>query len=317
MFRELLRDVLAGVLETLLRHVRSNTSPSQSAGDASPTRESPHGRVPPKPQGKDRACVAAMRSYLNPYIQDFDAAQAHRAALAYQTFAEYFDRLEARYAEASRVEVLTTVEHDFTMSDGRLLHEHQIELVDKTEAFHQQIYAALSAYRGLLLTTLPRSERDRLPKDSVSKLLRYVKERSNSSVLQNHIVHLERSVDFRARFVDHPDQHVVHDWMTFRPLGRTVTVYFAPHFGGATPEQEARLREQLRLQSEHNGFADPWSAYFHPPLACESFYVSPRVDDTFASFEQYVLDALPLLFPPTFTRPSSSGNGADHSSEAA
>lgn len=220
-----------------------------------------------------------------------------RAGLAFRTFSEYFDRLDARRAEVDVAEHWLRPGNweNSESSGGPSLHDLQLHLVDKTEAFHEHVYATLSALVMLLNHVAPASFRKQMPISSISKFLAYLRERSIGSVVHEHLTQLERSVLFRNRFVMHPQQHVLHDWSTHSTGSLTAIIYFVPAYGDT--EEEIRRRLEQR-ESEREGdlvLDDPYHPNFELSISHESFYVSPHVARTHTALRQVVLNTLRVL----------------------
>src|SRR3989344_1320982 len=70
---------------------------------------------------------------------------------ASQKYNEHFIRLEKRYQGLLRIEkAKELIDLEELDKQGRTLEDLQLEFVDKTEAFYQQIYAAISTFVLLL-----------------------------------------------------------------------------------------------------------------------------------------------------------------------
>jgi hypothetical protein len=91
--------------------------------------------------------------------------------------------------------------------------------------------------------------------------------------LKEEIKLLEKSRDFRARFIDHIQQHILHDWETGSRMlddGRNVCTVI--YFIKKGPEVYFR------------GVFDPYAPDFEPSSNYESFYVSPPHEKCHAAY---------------------------------
>src|SRR5689334_18548500 len=111
---------------------------------------------------------------------------------------------------------------------GPELPERQLRFVDKMEAFHQHIYATLAVLALVLNQRRAKDGEQAYPVGSISRFLAALKERDfrYKDRFLDHVSVLERSADFRSKYVDHPERHQLHDWMTYRPDRYTYVIYF-------------------------------------------------------------------------------------------
>lgn len=189
---------------------------------------------------------------------------------AIQRFNEFFIRLEIRFLDLLKIE-----SEIFNAEPGdmkRPMSEIQLDMVDKVESFYQQLYACMSAFTMLLNHIAPHDYRRSMSIGSVKKFLEFL--------LSKHLDHgeslswLETARDFRARFVDHVQQHVLHDWMTYSYPGKFGPECVIIYFVKKGPEVY------------HRGFqTGPYDPSFEPPVNYESFYVTPPHKECFLSFE--------------------------------
>ncbi len=209
---------------------------------------------------------------LQDLTREFREAQRDKAWSALDRFVEYADRVDRRFEELSEAQDHTSA---MVVPPGPELDEAQRHLVDKTEAFHQEIYAALSAFIILLNHVSPRSVRGQLPRRSVQKFLEFVEQNYADVVGRETTTQLLASVRLRARFIDHPQQGPVHDWMTMRSDDRTVVIYYIP----------IAIPTTVRMVAVH----DPFAPDFRPPVDCAEFCVAPWPEYTCRAFEKLVI----------------------------
>lgn len=190
-------------------------------------------------------------------------------------------RVDRRYREYRIAHEQMRPAEDGKLIGGRPSDELQLALVDKIEAFHQQVYATGSA---LVLTVNHRPVRTFKtdhPIDSIRRFLQFAREKSYDSTLSDALQWLERSEDFRAKFVDHPQQHLLHDWITYSHIGESYVIYFV--------RQPGELVNVYMVPP-----LDPIDPRFRPPVNYQSFYVSPNPSRTIAAVGTVVSTLLGL-----------------------
>lgn len=203
-----------------------------------------------------------------------------KALMAFQRFNEYLLRLENRHNELLHIEAFTTnVDPKEFEKHGITPHDAQLLFIDKTEAFHQQVYATVSAFIMLLSHATDKKFTAQMPIDSVTKFLRHMSDKSYDSLVKDHSAALIKSVDFRSKFIDHPQQHALHDWMTISYIKGTCIVYF--------------LKKDDKVYFRPH--ADPYASDFRPPFDCDSFYVSPKHSETFEAVKIFTIQILSSL----------------------
>ncbi len=189
-----------------------------------------------------------------------DASVDQKKLEATQRFNEFLWRLDQRYQQLKAVESFI---YDAD-SAGRTvpMRDVQLEFVNRIEAYYQQLYASLSAFAMFVNHVAPHSFRRGLPIGGIEEFLRFLRTKTALNI-DNELTELERARDFRARFVDHTQQHALHNWMTFSyPTGvgqECVVIYYISQ----GPEVFFRPH------------TNPYAPDFRPPVNYESFYVSP------------------------------------------
>lgn len=190
------------------------------------------------------------------------------AGNVYRALTEYHSRLHFRFLDLLAAEA--EVAYLPTPPDGYTLQEAQMRFVDDFEAFHQHIYATLSSLAHLLTRLVPPG-RD-VPTRSVKDFLVYLAKYLPKSA--DEIARLEVSRDYRARYVDHPQQSPVRDWMTYRtPHADEAYLIYFEH---ATERAPAPPRPS---QLSH----DPRNPDFRPPVPASRWFVAPGVRETYAA----------------------------------
>lgn len=211
-------------------------------------------------------------------IRDFTPQSKEKSIMACQRFNEYMLRLEGRLNQ------LITLEKEISeFEPGRMerqLKDIQLDFVDKIEAYFQQLYSTLSAFIMLLNHVADDSFRKQMPIKGVERFLLWVSKQSYSSQLKNHIVLLDNARNFRAIFIDHPQQHIIHDWMTYSHLNGTAIIYF--------------IRNGNKVYAP-GSIVDPYDPNFKPPFDYKSFYVSPdyrKVHESMKFFVKVTLESI-------------------------
>lgn len=171
-----------------------------------------------------------IQSKCKKITKKFPPARKNGAGFACQQFTESLLSLERRYNELLKIE-REILDFSENSKPGRSLNEIQLDYVDKTHAFHQQIYATISALMKLL--TLLGNE------EFIQQFLQGKNLRSVERFLKNlrdtgpHAEHIDCSIGFllhsryyRAKFVDHPQQLKIHSWITQSLAEHVAIIYF-------------------------------------------------------------------------------------------
>jgi hypothetical protein len=212
----------------------------------------------------------------------FEDKKREKAVMSYQRYNEYLLRLEKRYQELVRIEkARELLDMDELDKQDRSLADLQLEFLDKTEAFHQQIYATISTFILMLSHIAGHVYKGQLPIRSVTQFLTYMSKRHEEEKFLKSVKFLQDSVNFRAKYVDHPQQHALHDWMTFSYGSGSCIIYF--------------IRTGNEVYALEN--FDPYSSNFKPPVAHESFYVSPSHEVVYLCVECFTKTVLESFRP--------------------
>lgn len=183
-------------------------------------------------------------------------------------------KLDYRYFEL--ISIVKTFDQLTNEEQGEPLHYLQIAFVDKVEAFHQQVYATISTTMLVINHIGYKGKRINHPIDSVKKFLEYIKGEifKYRSVLGDQIDILEKSRDFRAKFIDHPQQHQLHDWMTFRAEDGLYLIFF--------------MRKGDEVYAI-DPTIHPFDPNFKPPVNCgEDYYIAPSEGKTLKAVEIFI-----------------------------
>lgn len=189
------------------------------------------------------------------------------ALTALQNFKEAFQRLGYRYDQVKNItETVNNISDG--EDEGMTLHEAQIKLVDRIEAYHQQVYSVISGLSNLMNHFSLGGSKAEHPINSNKRFLEFLKENNRyRSQFVTAIDALMRSIDYRAKFIDHPQQHLTHDWMTFSTNEKSRNDLYIIHF--------IKYGNEIYAPGGNTNPEDPT---FRPPINCgDDFYVSPNV----------------------------------------
>jgi len=229
--------------------------------------------------------------YINLSTNDLN----DKKGLAVRTFNEFLLRLNKRASELLYFENLIFDQPKLEL-EKMTLKEIQMYFVDKTEGFHQHVYSVISAFAMLLNHIAPREFCQRIPIRKNGKFLKFLK--NEYPKLIDFIKILELSTSFRNKFIDHTQQHVLHDWMTYsypeNNQAKAVVIYFIKNSNNVYQREER----------------NPFSLNFQPPINCKEHYISPYYKDVYKSLlviVEYIItemgeaikNQLPLKTPPT------------------
>ncbi|MES2762034.1 MAG: hypothetical protein V4677_07505 [Bacteroidota bacterium] len=213
-------------------------------------------------------------------LTDFSPERREKAIRAYQRYNENLLRLEKRFNEYIQIETKKAmVDLEELEKQNRTLEDLQLEFVDKTEAFHQHVYATISTFILLLSHVAGHKYKGQLPISGVTKFLKYISETNQDEYIDVQADALKTSIDFRAKFIDHPQQHALHDWMTWSHGSGTCIIYFIRTGNGV-------------YVPEH---IDPYACDFRPPIDCGDFYVSPPPHEAFLAIKGFSVAILDNL----------------------
>ncbi len=232
--------------------------------------------------GADRAVTPAVEAISRNWdalLSGLEGEQRLKVAQALNRLRENLIRLRWRHDDLIATGQLLT---RATMPDysGPSSREVQLRFIDKVDAFHQHIYATL-AVLALVLNHVRKDRKEQpYPVGTISKFLATLKGRVFQYQHQylRRVGVLERSADFRSKYVDHPERHELHNWMTMRYFDKHLVIYYLEKGGEVT---------------HRAGSSDPFSPDFQPPVNCgDDFYVSPDPDETCDALEKVVTRAL-------------------------
>jgi len=213
-----------------------------------------------------RKVIVNASKHAGLLMSAFEANRLGRASLAASLLWEYIIRMDWRYHDLLLAgEELSAIANN----EGKTIRTSQLKLVDRTEAFHRQIYGTLSVLILFLSHSAPRRVVSHLPIFSVQKFLRYLLEQPELISYSKHFNQLLSSVKYRASLLDHPQQSKLHHWMTMGIPTETVIIHYVPTYV-----------QPIDIGSSTAPIADvqylnPRKPNFRPIIECSSFEVSP------------------------------------------
>lgn len=201
--------------------------------------------------------------------------------LSTRRFGESLIRLEMRYNE------LCQIGHEIHFFDPTKencinLSELQLIYMDKIESFFEHVYAFISTLAMLLNNIIPHKHKRELPVGKNKRFIEYLDEKYVN--IKNEISLLEKAREFRAKFITHLSQNVLHDWMTYSCDGRfkaeCVIIYFIKN------------SDNSYKNYNHDFYLNPYDLDFKPPISCSNFYVSPPHNELYFSIQLLVKELL-------------------------
>jgi len=199
---------------------------------------------------------------------------------ATQRFNEFVHRLELRFEELEKIEYeINNLKPDVTSQE---VHALQLGFVDKVEGFYQHLYASLSAFAMYLNLLTDHDFKHGFKIGSIKHFLVFLQSKFPS--LKENLSDLEMGRDFRAKFVDHVQQHTLHGWLTYsfpsKDGEECVIIYFI------------KKGNEIYYMGEN---VNPYSKDFKPPVNYKTFYVSPphrKVRESFLAVVRHVIGEL-------------------------
>jgi len=212
-------------------------------------------------------------------LSDLDEKKREKYGLVLHRLMESLRGLELRAKELVDIE-RQIVNFDDTNNN---LDNTQINYLNKIEAYHQQVYATLS---NLIMATTYfgiRGKKLDHPIGSVEKFLNFILKNITLDNLGHDgrfkitINVLIKSIIFRSKHIDHPQQNKTYHWMTYHFCCRCYIIYYIP---------KSRCVYAMDLNK-----ADPESPKFKPPVDCDVFTVCPY----WGQVQQAVIDLVSFL----------------------
>jgi hypothetical protein len=131
----------------------------------------------------------------------------------------------------------------------------QLKLVDKIEGFHQQIYSTISSFGAVLTSYFPHEWRKNMNISSNTKFLDFLKTKSDDIDFNISLNQLQLSTAYRAKFVDHAQQHRILNWLTQTIDSLPYIVHFKPQlFQMICPFEVPNKETRYESYYENNDF---------------------------------------------------------------
>lgn len=216
--------------------------------------------------------INEIQKFINFLATDFPKARQEKAHLAVNNFKESLIRLEIRLKELLKIE--KEICFFSQKKNKRGLDKVQMAYLDKIEAFHQHVYSTISSFINVLNLISNHSFKRNLPISGVQEFLEFIIKKDIHPIVLELTDTIKKSTEFRAKFVDHPQQHKSHTWMTYAPNDVACIIYYIP--GSAGPNHTT------------NTPLDPYDPNFQCVMPYESFYVSPNNRETYGNLCTFV-----------------------------
>jgi hypothetical protein len=199
----------------------------------------------------------------------------NKIALASRNLSESLLRLKERHEELKETEKALAF---FDPKRNGSLNDIQLKFYNKTEAFHQAIYASISNLINLLNNIAQRSIVTQMPINSNSKFLTFIDKQFSHDDIQDNIPVILESVNYRSIIVDHPQNNKAYDWMTYYYNGEVVIIHI--------PDKKHEIIFVPQLIS-------PYSKDFTPPLKnCDDFFIAPNYQRVYKAYIKLVENIL-------------------------
>ncbi|MDD5726111.1 MAG: hypothetical protein PHC53_01715 [Patescibacteria group bacterium] len=168
----------------------------------------------------------------------FEPIKKRQAQLLSRRFQEYLLLLEMRFRELdlANYELANNPE---LVGATRSLQDIQFSFLERTEAFHEQVYASLASFTSFLSDYLGHEDRrgSHLG-SSIGKFLKSAENLISEPYNRDALVTLDASRSFRDKYIIHPQLHARHDWMTHGDGYNTTLIYFTIDYTKIDPKDD-------------------------------------------------------------------------------
>lgn len=216
------------------------------------------------------------------HVSQFSEEKRDKAMLSLKAFSEFFGRLHERFMILMEVEdeLCSYNEKLINKIESRPLDQIQMDMVDKTEAFHQQIYSTFSSFIKLLSLI----QKDFIKKEHIrsnQKFINYIKERFKDSIKYD-ISPLEKSLKYRSTYIDHTSQIRHFDWMTYFTGQIAHVIYYEPDKNGD--------HQDITPYIDTGGIETNFQ--LKTPVKVKSFFVTPNHAPVYFALYEFVIVVL-------------------------
>lgn len=230
-----------------------------------------------------REVIENASNFASSLMSSFEGDRLNRVSLSASLLWEYIIKTDWRYHDL----LLAVKEFNVaSKKDDRSARTRQLQYVDRTEAYHRQIYGTLSVLLLFLSHAAPRRIVSQLPISSVQKFLKFLHKQPKLVSCSEHFDQLLSSVKYRASFLDHPQQSKLHHWMTIGLPTETVIIHYIPTYVEPI-KNDGEISAATEIQ-----YLNPRAPNFKPIIACSSFAVSPEIKKTHVSLCSTILCVL-------------------------
>ena len=146
---------------------------------------------------------------LSKNLSEVEVGSAHAVFI---NFSEFFYRLLCRSAEIRELEWEIYYRGQF--KNERSLREMQVDFINQTESFHQQVYATISSFIKLLTHIAPSSFKSQMVWSSTSSFLKFILNKFTTLNWEVNIL-LKSIEEYRVEYIDHTNHSSSYRWDTF------------------------------------------------------------------------------------------------------
>ena len=213
------------------------------------------------------------------YISKFQEEKRERAMLSLKAFREFFSRLHDRFVKLMEIESELC---GFDKKGARPLSQIQMDFVDKTEAFHQQVYSTISSFVKLLSIVAPQGF---IKKSYIESNQIFILDIEKLVKLSYDITPLKKSLKYRSSYIDHTSQIRHFDWLTYFTGQIAHVIYYEPDQGGNC--------ENITPYIDVGSMKVP--VEIKMPVKVKSFFVSPNHAPVYFSLYEFTISLLSYL----------------------
>ena len=220
---------------------------------------------------------------IKKYLLNYQEEKKEIADLSLKAFREFFSRLHDRLIRLIEIEIelVNYADRQSNKTTAKPLAQIQMDFVDKTEAFHQQIYSTLSSFVKLLSVITPHGFIMQKHIKSNQNFIKYIRE----LIKFNDILPVEKSLIYRGTYIDHTSQIRHFDWMTFFWGEMGYVIYYEPDENGCC--------EEISTYIDMGKMKIPIS--INLPVKVKNFLVTPNHLLVYIAFYEFIIELLRYL----------------------
>lgn len=215
-------------------------------------------------------------------LSAFEGDKFKKASLSASLLWEYMIKVDWRFTD---ITVAIDNFSEASQNEDPMLRNRQLQFVDRVESFHRQIYATLSVFILFLSHSAPIKISSQIPIRSVQKFIKYLQGQALLNDNSHFFNQLLDSVDYRAYFIDHPQQSKLCHWLTMGLPQETVVIHYVPLYCDSPHKDKFDSVENTQ-------YTNPRLPNFWPFVRCSSFRVSPNSSETFRALYSTIKNVL-------------------------